>query len=71
MIAPVSELVTKLIAVPAEFDVNTPYPIHGMPKAMNLEPSKLGYAALVFGLSGTLTALFVMYWMYWINAQPS
>jgi hypothetical protein len=46
-----------------KFDVNTPYPIHGMPKAMNLEPSKLGYAALVFGLSGTLTALFVMYWM--------
>ncbi len=46
-----------------KFDVNTPYPIHGMPKAMNLAPSKLGYAALVFGLSGTLAAFFVMYWM--------
>ena len=46
-----------------KFDVNTPYPIHGMPKAMNLKPSKLGYAALVFGLSGTIAALLAMYWM--------
>ena len=46
-----------------KFDVHTPYPVHGMDGAMKLPPSKLGYAALVFGLSGTLTALTLMYWM--------
>ena len=46
-----------------KFDVNTPYPVHGMNKAMKLPPSKLGYAALVFGLSGTISALLLMYWI--------
>jgi len=45
-----------------KFDVNTPYPVDGMNKAMKLKPSKLGYVALVFGLSGTISALFFMYW---------
>ncbi len=44
-----------------KFDVNTPYPVHGMDKAMKLEPSKLGYVTLAFGLTGTLTALTTMY----------
>ena len=30
-----------------KYDVNTPYPLHGMNKAMNLPPSKLGYLSLV------------------------
>lgn len=46
-----------------KFDVNTPYPIHGMPYAMKLGRSKLGFAALVFGLSGTLAALLMTFWM--------
>lgn len=46
-----------------KFDVNTPYPLHGMNDAMKLPPSKLGYVALVFGLSGTLAAVLTMYWM--------
>lgn len=46
-----------------KYDVNTPYPLHGMNQAMKLPPSKLGYAALVFGLSGTVSALALMYWM--------
>lgn len=46
-----------------KFDVNTPYPIHGMPNAMKLGRSKLGFAALVFGLSGTLAALLMTFWM--------
>ncbi|MFC2085399.1 quinol:electron acceptor oxidoreductase subunit ActD [Bacteroidota bacterium] len=46
-----------------KFDVNSPYPLHGMDKAMKLPPSKLGYAALIFGLSGTFFALFIMFWM--------
>lgn len=46
-----------------KFDVNTPYPVHGMDAAMKLAPSKLGYAALVFGLSGTFSALAIIYFM--------
>jgi len=46
-----------------KYDINTPYPVHGMDAAMKLKPSKLGYAALVFGLSGTFTAILLMTWM--------
>ena len=46
-----------------KYDVNTPYPLHGMDKAMKLPPSKLGYVALVFGLSGTLGALLSLWWV--------
>lgn len=45
-----------------KYDVNTPYPVHGMDKAMKLKPSKLGFVTLFFGLSGTATALLFMYW---------
>ena len=45
-----------------KFDVNTPYPVHGMDGAMKLKPSKLGYVALVFGLTGTVLALAFMAW---------
>ena len=44
------------------FDINTPYPVHGMGKAMKLKPSKLGYITLVFGLSGAVFAILFMYW---------
>jgi hypothetical protein len=44
------------------YDVNTPYPIHGMDSAMKLKPSLLGYFALVFGLTGAITALIIMWW---------
>ena len=46
-----------------KYDVNTPYPLHGMDDAMKLPPSKLGYVALVFGLSGTLGALLSLWWV--------
>jgi len=46
-----------------KFDVHTPYPVHGMPKAMSLKPSKLGYFALIFGLTGALSALLLTYWI--------
>jgi len=45
------------------FDIHSPYPIHGMPKAMGLKPSKLGYVTLVFGLSGAALALLFMWWV--------
>jgi len=46
-----------------KYDVHSPYPIHGMPKAMNLGPSKLGYISMVIGLSGALAAVLIMFWM--------
>ncbi len=46
-----------------KYDVHSPYPIHGMPKVMNLPPSKLGYVALIFGLTGAITALLVTFWI--------
>lgn len=47
------------------FDINTPYPLHGMDKAMKLKPSKLGYITLAFGLSG---AVFTMLFIFWAMA---
>ncbi|MDP3684446.1 MAG: DUF3341 domain-containing protein, partial [Ignavibacteria bacterium] len=44
------------------YDVHTPYPLHGMDAAMNLKPSKLGYITLAFGLFGAGFALLFMYW---------
>jgi len=44
------------------FDVNTPYPVHGMDDAMKLKPSKLGFVTLVMGLAGASIALLFMYW---------
>lgn len=46
-----------------KFDVHSPYPLHGMDKAMKLGPSKLGYVALVFGLSGAIGAALLIYYM--------
>lgn len=45
-----------------EFDVNTPYPVHGMDKAMKLKPSKLGFVTLIMGLAGAALALMLMYY---------
>ncbi len=45
-----------------EFDVNTPYPVHGMDNAMKLKPSRLGYITLAAGLSGAAFALLFMFW---------
>ncbi len=46
------------------FDVHTSYPVHGLPRAMQLKPSKLGYVTLVFGFAG---AIFAFLFMYWVN----
>ena len=46
-----------------KFDVHTPYPMHGMNKAMSLKPSKLGYVALVLGLSALMGAIFSLWWV--------
>jgi mono/diheme cytochrome c family protein len=45
----------------SKWDVNTPYPLHGMDNAMKLKPSKIGFITLLMGLSGAATALMLAY----------
>jgi hypothetical protein len=46
-----------------EFDAHTPFPVHGMDRAMGLSDSKLGWIVLTCGVSGTFLAWLMMYWM--------
>lgn len=46
-----------------KFDAHTPFPIHGMDKAMGLADSKLGLIVFPIALLGTLTAFSMMHWM--------
>jgi hypothetical protein len=52
-----------------KWDVNTPYPVHGMDGAMKLKSSKLGYVTLGFGLSGTAFALLLMWFTLSVDYQ--
>ncbi|GAB2572396.1 DUF3341 domain-containing protein [Spirosoma areae] len=44
-------------------EVYTPFPIHGLDIALGHPRSRLGIAAFMFALSGTLTALAITYYM--------
>lgn len=44
------------------WDVNTPYPVHGMDPAMGLKPSKIGYFTIIIGLTFMSLMLFFIYW---------
>jgi mono/diheme cytochrome c family protein len=46
-----------------KFDVNSPYPIHGIERAMNLKPSKIGFVTLFIGLGGAAFAFLFMTWV--------
>lgn len=46
-----------------QFDVNTPYPVHGMDRAMKLRQSRLGIFTFVFGLLGTISIVGFMSWI--------
>lgn len=46
----------------SKFDVHTPYPVHGLDKAMKLKRSPLGYFAFVLGVTGACLALMLMWW---------
>lgn len=50
-----------------DFDVHTPYPVHGLDDAMKLKPTKLGYFSFLFGLIGTISALTMIGWMSGID----
>ena len=47
----------------ARYDVNTPYPVHGMDKAMKLKPTRLGVFSLAFGILGAVSAVMFMSWV--------
>jgi len=46
-----------------KWDVHTPYPVHGMDRAMGLGDSHLGWIVLVAGLTGVSLAIAMMQWM--------
>jgi mono/diheme cytochrome c family protein len=50
-----------------KFDVNTPYPVHGMDKAMKLKPTTVGFVTLFFGLSAAAFILLFMWWTLSVN----
>ncbi|VAX40995.1 hypothetical protein MNBD_PLANCTO02-2882 [hydrothermal vent metagenome] len=44
-------------------DVYTPYPIHGIDKAMGLKQSRLNWVCFICGLIGALVALWFQHWV--------
>jgi Alternative complex III, ActD subunit len=49
------------------WDVHSPFPIHGMDRAMGLEDSRVGWTVLVFALTGLVGAFVMMFWMAGID----
>ena len=47
----------------SRFDAHTPFPIHGMDKAMGLSDSKLGWIVSVMAILGLSTAISMYYFM--------
>jgi hypothetical protein len=46
-----------------KWDVHSPYPVHGMDRAMGLSDSRLGWIVLLCGLTGLSCAVLMMQWM--------
>lgn len=44
-------------------EVYSPFPIHGLDKAMGLEPTRISIAAFLYGLAGLTTACVMTYYM--------
>jgi hypothetical protein len=44
------------------WDVHTPFPVHGMDKAMGMRDSPVGWIVLAMGLTGLATAFVLMWW---------
>ncbi|MBM3442183.1 MAG: DUF3341 domain-containing protein [Bacteroidetes bacterium] len=45
-------------------DVYTPFPVHGLDKAMGLRDTSLHTAGFIYGLTGTTTAVTFMSWVF-------
>lgn len=48
-------------------DVYTPFPVHGLDHAMGLRQTKLHTAGFIYGITGTLTALSGISWVFDID----
>lgn len=46
------------------YDIFTPMPIHGLDTAMGLRDTSLHTAGFIYGISGTITALSCMTWIF-------
>ena len=49
------------------WDTHTPFPIHGMDRAMGLKDSRLGWIVITAALTGLSGAFIMMYWMNGID----
>jgi hypothetical protein len=47
----------------ARWDAHTPFPVHGMDRAMGLKDSKVGWIVIAFALTGLTGAFTMMHWM--------
>src|SRR5437667_12845143 len=45
------------------WDVYTPFPVHGMDKAMGLKNSKVGWFTFLGGVTGYTTGMLMIWWM--------
>lgn len=58
-------------------EVYTPFPVHGLDKAMGLPPTRLGIAAFIFGVTGLsfsvwfLNLIMIQEWPQNIGGKPS
>lgn len=46
------------------FDAHTPFPVHGLEKAMGLKPSRLPWIVLVCGFCGGMTGFLLQAWTH-------
>lgn len=49
------------------WDSHTPFPVHGMDRAMGLKDSRLGWIVILFALTGLGGAFLMMHWMNGID----
>jgi hypothetical protein len=47
----------------SRWDVFTPFPVHGMDRAMGLRNSRVGWFAFVGGVSGYFSGMLMIWWM--------
>src|SRR5882672_6481620 len=50
-----------------KWDVFTPFPVHGMDRAMGLKNSKVGWFAFLGGVTGYTTGMLMIWWMNAVN----
>ena len=56
-------------------DAHTPFPVHGLDKALRQGPSHLGWIVLCFGITGIGVAQLMMWWMnavdyrFWVSGK--